>query len=147
MSRAERGFTLLELLVVLTIMALVTAVSMPLLRGRQDGIEARREVTALASELRRARLSALTNAAGAGIEFDLERRTFRAAAGAARRLPDGMAMTLETVRSQQAGGRAGRIWFYPDGSSTGGRVTLRDRGRLYRIDIDWITGRVATSSN
>jgi general secretion pathway protein H len=147
MSSGQRGFTLLELLVVLTIMALVTAVGMPLLRGGHDGVTVRREVTVLANELRRARQSALTNATGSGIEFDLARRTLRPAAGALRRLPDGLAVSVDTTRSQTVDRQAGRIWFYPDGSSTGGRVTLADGRHVYRIDIDWITGRVTTSSN
>ena len=34
------------------------------------------------------------------------------------------------------------ITFYPDGSSTGGRVTLRDEDNGYVVDVDWLTGRI-----
>ncbi len=40
-----------------------------------------------------------------------------------------------------APGRGG-IRFYPDGSSTGGRVTLSLEGLQMRVDVEWLTGRV-----
>jgi general secretion pathway protein H len=145
MPAGQLGFTLLELLVVLAVMALVMAVALPSFRGRADGINARREAALLATELRLARAAALTNGTGAGLEFDLAHRTLRPTGGAARRLPEGVALMLDTTRSQLLGDAAGRIWFYPDGSSTGGGVTVADRRRVYRINIDWVTGRVASS--
>ena len=36
----------------------------------------------------------------------------------------------------------GRIRFYPDGTSTGGRVTLTGSGAKYDILVDWLSGRV-----
>ena len=36
----------------------------------------------------------------------------------------------------------GAIRFFPDGSSTGGRVTLMVGERSYAVDVDWLTGRV-----
>ncbi|NBC88790.1 MAG: hypothetical protein GVX90_04750 [Alphaproteobacteria bacterium] len=38
--------------------------------------------------------------------------------------------------------RRARFRFFPDGSATGGRITLSRDERQYRIDIDWLTGRV-----
>lgn len=146
LSADQRGFTLLELLVVLAIIALATAVAMPSYRGRASGLDARREVALVLNELRQARADALKNAVGAGLDFDLARRTIRPAEGGARRLPPDLTMTVDTTRSQLLGDQAGRIWFYPDGSSTGGRVTVADGRRVYRIDIDWVTGRVAASA-
>ena len=32
--------------------------------------------------------------------------------------------------------------FFPDGSSTGGRITLRSEVSAYRVDVDWLTGQV-----
>ncbi len=34
------------------------------------------------------------------------------------------------------------IVFAPDGSASGGRVTLRDAGRIVTISADWLTGQV-----
>ncbi|MGE5146247.1 MAG: Tfp pilus assembly protein FimT/FimU, partial [Candidatus Eiseniibacteriota bacterium] len=130
-----------------TVMALVMAVAMPSFRGRADSVTARREAATLVNELRLARSAALTNATGAGLEFDLARRTLRPTGGVARRLPPDVVLSVDTTRSQLLGESAGRIWFYPDGSSTGGRVTVAAGRRVYRIDIDWVTGRVAAPTN
>ena len=45
-------------------------------------------------------------------------------------------------RSEVEEGNRGRIRFFPDGSSTGGRVTLTSDERLYHVDVDWLTGQV-----
>jgi general secretion pathway protein H len=41
--------------------------------------------------------------------------------------------------------RGGGISFAPDGSSSGGTVELADGGRRMRIDVDWLTGRIAVA--
>jgi general secretion pathway protein H len=41
------------------------------------------------------------------------------------------------------GGAAADIRFLPDGSSTGGRVELKDGRRRMRIGVDWLNGRVS----
>jgi general secretion pathway protein H len=139
------GFTLLELIVVLTVIGVVLAVNVPSLFASGRGLDTRRAVTFLANDLRQAQRHAVTAATGAGVEFDLARRQVRSGS-ATRALPAGLSISVTAARSQAAGDRAGGIWFYPDGSSTGGRVTLADGRKTYWIDIDWITGRVATSS-
>ena len=37
----------------------------------------------------------------------------------------------------------GWICFFPDGSSTGGEVTLASSKALRYVQVDWLTGRVA----
>jgi general secretion pathway protein H len=143
-SGYPRGFTLLELIVVLTVIALVTAVSVPSFFGTGRTLDTRREVALIDSALRDARREAIKTATGTGVEFDLARRVVRGRHGV-RKLPEGVTVTLETVAAQQRAKQVGRVWFYPDGSSSGGRVTLADARRQYRIDIDWITGRVTTT--
>jgi general secretion pathway protein H len=39
--------------------------------------------------------------------------------------------------------RRGAIRFYPDGSSTGGRITVTFGRTQYLVDVDWLTGRVS----
>jgi general secretion pathway protein H len=47
--------------------------------------------------------------------------------------------------SRGAGGSGGadEISFFPDGTSTGGRLTLSYRARSYEITVDWELGRAA----
>jgi general secretion pathway protein H len=37
---------------------------------------------------------------------------------------------------------AGSVRFYPDGSSTGGRIILSRSGSGYQVGVQWLTGRI-----
>ena len=49
---------------------------------------------------------------------------------------------LFTARSEQLSEKGGAIRFFPDGSSTGGRITLSIDSMRYLVNVDWLTGRV-----
>ena len=46
-----------------------------------------------------------------------------------------------------SGNGRGGIDFFPDGTSTGGRITLALEGRNRRIDIEWLTGRIRVAED
>ncbi|WP_340116986.1 GspH/FimT family pseudopilin [Pelagibius sp. 7325] len=140
----QRGFTLLELIVVLTVAGLLLAIALPSFMGMRGPLETRRLVTLLENDLRAARRTALSRHSGVGVQIDLDRRELRSGDGTVRPLPPALEVTLEAAQSQMRGPRSGGFWFYPDGSSTGGRLILSDGRYRYRIDVDWITGRVST---
>ncbi len=56
--------------------------------------------------------------------------------------PTNLGLQLLTGTAELIDDGSGRIRFYPDGTSTGGRVTVTDAGRDYNVRIDWLTGRV-----
>lgn len=35
------------------------------------------------------------------------------------------------------------VRFYPDGSATGGRITVSGAERTYHVMLDWLTGTVS----
>jgi general secretion pathway protein H len=47
-----------------------------------------------------------------------------------------------TTTGERQGSQIGSIRFNPDGSSTGGRISLADGGRAITIGVDWLTGRI-----
>ena len=51
-------------------------------------------------------------------------------------------MKLLTAATEQTGDSKGQIRFFPDGSSSGGRITLTRDRREWRIEIAWLTGEV-----
>lgn len=119
MSAAGRaGFTLLEMLVILAILALVTGIAFPALdkaMRRQAFAEATARVETM---LREARARAIGE--GAAVRLRAGPGGHALAAGMrVERLPD-----TAVVRLPSAG-----LAFFPDGSATGGRVDLVD-GRL-----------------
>ena len=137
------GFTLLELLVVLTILVLIIAVVPPLLEGPMGTAELKGAARHIAAGLRYARSHAVARNHEAVFELDLEARRYRVS-GLQRRyqLPRGLGLKLYAARSEFSNAQTGAIRFFPDGSSTGGRVTVSLNPRTYEVDVNWLTGRV-----
>ena len=80
---------------------------------------------------------------GLMLELDLEHFTYTAPKRKPVELPKDMELRLLTAAQELTGEKAGRIRFYPDGSSTGGRVKLVRGQRAWDIEIAWLTGEVA----
>lgn len=136
------GFTLIELLVVLVIIGLVTAIVAPSL-VHTPSTEIRSAAHSLASGLRSARSLALTRNRAATLTLDVEQRWYRVAGDKREHaLPEAVGVSLYTARSELQGDKRGAIRFYPDGESTGARITLTSEDLAYAVDVDWMTGRV-----
>ena len=143
--RAEsRGVTLLELLIVLSIMAIVAAMVVPMLGGGVSTGELKGAARQVAAGLRLARSEALATRQETGVLLDLERRTFQIERDRHEHaLPRQIELKLFTAESDLVSDKVGAIRFFPDGGSNGGRVTLAAGERKYDVDVDWLTGRVA----
>jgi len=137
------GFSLLELLVVLALAALLLNLAPPLVSTALPGTELEAAARELAAGLRMARSLAVTRQREASLHLDLERRTFRVA-GSPRvhAIPHRLRLRLITAESELEGARQAGIRFFPDGGSTGGRITLDNGRRTLGVDVDWLTGRV-----
>lgn len=138
-----RGFTLLELIVVLVIAALAVTVVPPLIAQAIPGTQLKGAARDVAAGLRYTRNRALTSDEEAVFMLDTQDRNFTVA-GRKRKypLPDGLDLTFLTAESEMVSEKKGGIRFFPDGGSTGGRVTLASTRRQYDVDVDWLTGKV-----
>jgi type II secretion system protein H len=146
MRRPERdgGFTLLELLVVLAIAAGVAALALPALRSPSPAIQIEATARNMAAALRSARLMALSRGRDAWFTRDLAARRYTAdGAGKSGSIPTAFAIRMIAARSQIDAGSVGRVRFFPDGGSTGGRIELTGSANAVTIDVDWLTGRVS----
>jgi general secretion pathway protein H len=142
-SRAGAGFTLLELMVVLMLMAMVYALAVPMISAGLPGTELKGAARQLAAGLRQARSQAVTRKEESILTLDVEKRNFKVS-GDQRRyaLPTKLEISLFTAQSELLPDKVGAIRFYPDGSSTGGRITVTSGVRKYDINVDWLTGQV-----
>jgi len=138
-----RGFTLVELLVVLAVMAAVLAIAVPVVGTAVPGLAFKSSVRDVATALRASRSEAIVGNRETAFVLDLATRAYVVTGREPRRLRDDIDIAFVTARSEMLGETAGVIRFFPDGSSTGGRVTLTRAERSYHVDVDWLTGRVA----
>jgi general secretion pathway protein H len=141
--RTHTGFTLLELMVVLTLMSLVYALAVPLISAALPGTEHKAAARQLAAGLRVARSHAVTHKQEATLTLDVEQRRF-AISGDKRNhpLPAQLNLSLYTAQSELLHDKVGAIRFYPDGSSSGGRITVALGEKKYQVNVDWLTGQV-----
>jgi general secretion pathway protein H len=136
------GFSLLETLVALALVAVVLAVATPLLI-RPAGVELRSAAHTVAAGLRQARLEAVRSRHPTALQFDLDERTLWLERDErTRQLDRELELELFTARREMLDERRGGIRFYPDGSSTGGSLTLQLEGLTTRVDVEWLTGRI-----
>ena len=136
------GFTLVELLVVLTIAAGLAAMAIPLGRAALPGLSLRAAAEGVATEARLARAEAIRRGSDGWIEFDLAGRRYRRAGEAWKSVPAEFGFGVSVAESERAG-PVGRIRFMPDGGSTGGRALLTHSEAGYAVAVDWLTGAVA----
>lgn len=138
------GFTLIEMLVVLVIMGLVYSLVPPLLGSGRSGAELKAAARQLAAGLRKARSDAVTRQQEVALTVDVEHHRFSLSGDKqAYRLPEKVELNLYTARSELSNEKTGAIRFYPDGSSTGGRITVTSNARKFQVDVNWMTGQVS----
>lgn len=140
--RNPAGITLVELLIVFALLATLAAVLAPILMP-SPARTLRGAASEIATTLRETRRQAQAVQTPQRFMLDTETGTFGIqGAGGWRPLPEGVAVALTTAESLVVDPRRGGIDFFPDGSSTGGRLSLALAEHSVRVDIEWLTGRI-----
>ena len=134
---------MVELLVVLLILGLLTALAAPQFSRLMPRLEAKATARQVVAVLREARGLAIRDNREVAVLVDLDGRSMAIESGRRVAVGPALGIRLLTGTVELVDGGSGRIRFYPDGTSTGGRVTISDADRDYDVRIDWLTGRVA----
>jgi len=126
-----RGFTLIEMLVVLAIAGLIGGIVFPRLQAATARAEAQATISGVAAALRTARAAARLR--GVPVAFLNTDASYGVGAAA-----------LTVPGSVRIDG-PGRILFYADGTSSGGQVAVRGRGAAIRFAVSPVTGLASVS--
>lgn len=145
-SGVNRGFTLIEILVVLFLMGLAYALTAPVIGSGAASLELKSATRQLAAGLRKARGFAITQRQEAILSLDVAAKKFAVSGeNKAYTLPTRVELSLFTAQSEQVQDQVGNIRFFPDGTSTGGRITLSVGNTRNALDVDWLTGKVSVT--
>ena len=136
------GFTLLEVLVVLVIIALATTLAAMALGGGLEGMRLRSSSKEIAAQLRYARTQAIATGVPQRFAIDPRGHRWQGAGKRHGKIPPSLGVDFIGAREVQSRAGEGAILFFPDGASTGGRVRLSVKRAAWRIDVAWLTGEV-----
>ncbi len=140
-----RGFTLVELVLVIFVIALAAGLALPAVARGVDTLQLRADVAAFSAFLRYAREQAITRHETQEVRVnpDAHLITLQAAGTqsprASRRLSPRVAITADSPAGLS-------ITFSPRGVSSGGSFRLVGvGGQSYRVQLDPLTGRVTSA--
>jgi general secretion pathway protein H len=100
--------------------------------------------TDLLATLRQARDQAMSTGSERHFWLDVDRRLYGFLDQTSPQLiPLGVSVEMTSAEEESDDPSVGVISFLSDGSSTGGRLTLREGETFSIIDVDWLTGRAS----
>lgn len=143
-AKAQAGFSLLEMLLALSLLALAAGLAAPRLGVLPASRLVMADADAATALLRRARLAAVAGNRMVSVVFDVEARSI-AADGQTVRLNRSHIWTLRTGAALRPADGHGRMIFYPDGSASGGQLRIAHDARAALVRVDWLSGRIEAS--
>jgi general secretion pathway protein H len=139
----ERGFTLLEMVCVIALIAMIAAVLLPFLPRHTSRSRLQAYALEAATLLKADRNTAIRRRADVSTLVDAPSRAIRSGATSQIvRIPDDVrfdALLPKTCRQRAA---LSSISFFADGMSCGGSIALSRLDTAYEIRVNWLTGRI-----
>ncbi len=145
-GRRQQGFTLLEILLVLVLMVMAAGLVLPALLN-SGSAQIRSAGRMVAAALQRSREYAINQQRPVTLVVDVNQRLLEIPGQLrARRLAPELILEVFTARSELLDEARAGIRFFPDGSSSGGRITMSAGPVQAYVDVDWLTGQVRVRS-
>lgn len=146
----NKGFSLVEVVVVLTIIALSVALVKPSLSRFLRAVELKAAAKRISSILRYCRSEAVNSGQVYQVLFDanlreVKMKQFDSAKSSPKTypLPEGINLKEIDVESPENDSDLPAIEFYPSGGSNGGTIVLdQQEGTAYKIRVHFLTGVV-----
>ena len=140
--RSQRGFTLIEVLVVFAIMALLLAVAPLAFERMRESAQYRNTLRTMLADMRGARYQAMAQGRETRFVIDLQQRTYGIEGQPQQDLPEALDVRVTVADQELAPNQEAAIRFLPSGGATGGSVdVIRPAGSGVRLRVDWLTGQ------
>jgi general secretion pathway protein H len=142
-NEAERGFTLLEMVCVLAIIAMLASVLLPLIPRQTSRSRLQAYALETATLLKADRNAAIRRGSDVATIVDAGTRSIRSGTTSEMvRIPDDVqfdALLPQTCRQHAA---LSTISFFANGMSCGGTIALTRLDTGYEVRVNWLTGRI-----
>jgi general secretion pathway protein H len=142
-DQGEGGFTLIEMVCVVAVIAMLASVLLPLIPHQTSRSRLQAYALQTAALLKSDRNTAIRRRSDVATLVDAGTRSIRS--GSTRetiRVPDDVrfdALLPQTCRQHAA---LSTISFFADGMSCGGTITLTRLDTGYEVRVNWLTGRI-----
>jgi general secretion pathway protein H len=140
---AQRGFTLLEMVCVLAIIALLSAVLLPFVPRETSRSRLQAFALQTAALLKTDRNAAIRRGTSVATLVDAEARAIRSGASrAAILIPNDVRFDAVLPQTCEQRAALSNISFFANGTSCGGTIALTRFDAGYEIRVNWLTGRI-----
>lgn len=141
-TNRQQGFSLVELLVVIVLLAGASALAVASVVRNTPGAQLRRQSEDIAAQLRFVRMRALASGREQQFTISPDGRQWRGADGRRGEFSSDLSVELTGAREAIPGRAATSIAFHPGGCSSGGSIRIAREGAAYVVEVSWLTGAV-----
>jgi general secretion pathway protein H len=139
----QTGFTLLEMVCAMALIAILAAVLLPIAPRQTSRARLQAYALETATLLKSDRNAAIRAGADVSTLVDAPSRAIRSGATSQTiRIPDDVRFDALLPRTCQQRAVLSTISFFADGMSCGGAITLARLDMAYEIRVNWLTGRI-----
>jgi len=140
---SERGFTILEMVCVMALVAMIAAVLLPFVPRQTSRARLQAYALETATLLKGDRNAAIRSGADISTLVDAPSRVIRSGTSAQTiRIPDDVRIDALLPRTCHRRAALSTISFFADGMSCGGTIALSRLDSVYEIRVNWLTGRI-----
>jgi len=140
-NNLESGITLLEMIVVLAIISISLIIVAPNFKTSNRNATSQHKVKEIITLISDTRNQAIRKNKESVFFIDIENKQYWSSSAVLKKnIPTYFEIKILAADKEYLDEVTGGIRFYPDGSSTGGTISLKGNNEIQQINIDWLTG-------